>query len=387
MIIRDRLHDEKFIAAPSRTIRAVRRDGPQLSAGACRSDHRRVRPRHRGRRTALRASGRSHDPLRAGRNRTHQRLSRCDGAAPNLALLTGNVGRTGCRRQSPARTEQRPGAHATWEHFRTCCPVTSPSTIRRRRAKFERAWNCTLPVDKGLKFTEAWRLRLPRPRARRSYIVGHNPAETDPDTHRVVKALQAMEFVVVTRHLPHQDGTQLADVVFPAAELRREGRDFHQRRPQGAARPQGRGAACRVAGPTLKSSVIWPTEWATRCRHGPLRDIMDEIASARPRSWPESSYRRLDQQPLVWPCIDRTAQGTPMSLRAERFRAGVRPSNVPSTTCRPRKPALTYPLILTTGRRLEHYNCGSMTRLHAEGWSESGRRGAAGHQPARRRNR
>jgi formate dehydrogenase major subunit len=107
----------------------------------------------------------------------------------------------------------------------------------------------------------------------------------------------------------------------------------------------------------------WPQAYA-----GPV-DILDEIARVAP-PFAGLSYPRLDAGGLQWPVPDRMHSGTAV-LHRDGFPRGrgrfacVAP--IPS-------PALAvsrddYPLLLTTGRRLEHYNAGSMTGRGVDGTS------------------
>ena len=191
------------------------------------------------------------------------------------------------------------------------------------------------------------------------YIVGHNPAETDPDTHCVVKALQAMEFVVVTRaYSPRRPRSSRMSFSPPPSFAEKEGTFTNaDRRVQRVRKVVEPLPGCRTDVEII-CDLADRMGYAMPARTAP--DIMDEIASLVP-VMAGIDYRRLDQQPLVWPCIDRTAQGTRGTLRAE---LSARACDLPM--CRVRRAGRgsqrTYPLILTTGRRLEHYNCGSMTR-------------------------
>ena len=122
--------------------------------------------------------------------------------------------------------------------------------------------------------------------------------------HRVVESLEALDFLVVNEIFLTRDraaGPRRA----AGRRLRREGRDVRQRRPAGAARPQGGRAARRAARPTWRSSASWPSGWATRCRARRPREIMDEIAALVP-ILAGISYERLERESLVWPCLDRS---------------------------------------------------------------------------------
>lgn len=86
-----------------------------------------------------------------------------------------------------------------------------------------------------------------------------------------------------------------------------------------------------------------------------LEKISNEIIFLR------VSFDRLDDGGLQWPCPTVDSQGTE-TMHVDQFRCGLGRFNAQEH----RPPAewidREYPLILTTGRRREHYNCGSMTR-------------------------
>ena len=154
--------------------------------------------------------------------------------------------------------------------------------------------------------------------------------------------------------------TQLADVVLPAASFAEKEGTFTN-----ADRRVQRVRKVVEPLPGCRTDVEIICELADRMGYAmPARtasDIMDEIAGLVP-VMAGINYRRLDQQPLVWPCIDATVQGTRVLYETELSARASRPSNLPNTTAPAEEANAAYPLILTTGRRLEHYNCGSMTR-------------------------
>ena len=89
------------------------------------------------------------------------------------------------------------------------------------------------------------------------------------------------------------------------------------------------------------------------------RELMDEIAALVP-VMAGMSYARLDAESLVWPCLDKTDRGSRCSTEG----VSPRPRDVPRHRARGYGEGAddAYPFILTTGRRLQHYNCGSMSR-------------------------
>ncbi|MCB6566931.1 formate dehydrogenase subunit alpha, partial [Desulfovibrio desulfuricans] len=70
--------------------------------------------------------------------------------------------------------------------------VADPEVLRR----FERAWGASLPRERGLKATECFPAML-EGRVRGLFLFGEDPVRTDPDTGHVLRALAALDFLVV----------------------------------------------------------------------------------------------------------------------------------------------------------------------------------------------
>ena len=274
----------------------------------------------------------------------------------NLALLTGNVGRKGAG-VNPLRGQNNVQGACDMGALPNVLPGYQSLEDEAVRAKFETAWNCKLPTHKGLKYTEAWHFARSK-HVRAAYIIGHNPAQTDPYSQRVVEAIQSLDFLVVNDIFMTKTA-RLAHVVLPAANFAEKEGTFANadRRVQRVRKVLEPPASC-------KTDVDILCELAQRMGYSmparSPRELMDEIAALVPLM-AGMSYSRLDEQSLVWPCLDKADQGSPLLYESTfpRGRATFR-------AIEPAEPAEladdSYPFILTTGRRLQHYNCGSMTR-------------------------
>ena len=162
-------------------------------------------------------------------------------------------------------------------------------------------------------------------------------------------------------HLPDRDrGVRRRD---PSGErLSRKGRDLYEYGPPGAARPPrarlaGRGAA-RLAD---RSGDLEPDGLSDGLRL--VREIFEELASLT------SSYATLPHDNLgahgkLWPNpIRNTKRGRRCSSRTHSRRANGRAKLVPAEwTAAPELPDDEYPFVLNTGRLLEHWHTGAMTR-------------------------
>ena len=194
--------------------------------------------------------------------------------------------------------------------------------------------------------------------------MGEDIAQTDPDTSHVREAIAACELVVVQEIFLSQTA-QLADVVLPAASfLEKDGtfvnfdRRFQRVRP--ALPPPGQArtdfAIVNSVAQALGVDLGCPTP----------ADALNECAAVAPLFGGLSHHRLDGEGALHWPCRSADDPGE-ATLYLDRFATpdgraalGTRPYLPPGE-----QPDEAYPFILITGRRLEHYNVGTMTRRTA----------------------
>jgi formate dehydrogenase major subunit/formate dehydrogenase alpha subunit len=189
------------------------------------------------------------------------------------------------------------------------------------------------------------------------YILGEDPAQTEPDTNRVRASLQSLDFLVVQELFPTET-TNYAHVILPAASFAECDGTF----TNGERRIQ----RVRQAMPALCGQENWQTicliaqKMGYSMSYNHPGEIMDEIASLAPM-FGGVSFKRLNDGGLQWPCPTKDHPGT-HTLHTEVFSRGRGKFNAVEHKFPAEQPDSDYPLLLTTGRRLEHYNCGSMTR-------------------------
>ncbi|MCK9565144.1 MAG: formate dehydrogenase subunit alpha [Methanothrix sp.] len=277
----------------------------------------------------------------------------------NLAMLTGNVGRqsTGVM---PLRGQNNvqgacdmgalPNAYVGYQ------PVTDPNM----QSKFEGAWNVKLPATLGQTSTQMIDGVI-EGGIKGLFILGEDPAQTDPDTNRVKASLKALDFLVVQEIFPTET-TNFADVILPAASFAECDGTF----TNGERRIQ----RVRKAIPAICGQENWQTICRIAQKMGyPMNyshpsEIMDEIAALAPM-FAGISFARLGTGGLQWPCPSIGHPGTE-TMHVGRFSRGLGKFNAVEHKSPTEQTDLDYPLILTTGRRREHYNCGSMTRRSSE---------------------
>jgi predicted molibdopterin-dependent oxidoreductase YjgC len=222
------------------------------------------------------------------------------------------------------------------------------------RARFEAAWHRPLPSVPGRILPEIYEAARGG-RIRGLYLFGEDVVQTDPDAGHTRETLAGLEFLVV-QELFLSETARLAHVVLPGASAYEKDGTFTnaERRvqrvrlvvdPPGEARADWRILLALMAATGYPQSFRHPAE------------VMDEIARLAP-SFAGISYARLEGGGLQWPVPDAASPGTAI-LHQGSFPRGrgklARVEYVPS-------PALSGALTLVTGRVLEHYNSGTMTR-------------------------
>ncbi len=274
----------------------------------------------------------------------------------NLALITGNIGREGTGIY-PLRGHQNVQGACDMGALPTVLSGYSPISNPKARAKFEDAWNVSLPEEPGLTALEMlWAAEAGSLKG--LIIVGENPVQSYPHASRVIKALKELEFLLVCDIFP-TDTTALADIVLPAACFAEKDGTFTSterrvQRVRQAVAPPG----------DAKAEWKWICDLMRRLGlkidYSSPGEIMREIASLTP-SYGGISYERLGPEGLQWPCPSKDHPGTSI-LHVDSFsqgRARLRPVVYIKP---PETPDADYPMMLTTGRSLYHFHTGTMTR-------------------------
>ena len=275
----------------------------------------------------------------------------------NLALMCGKVGRPGSallplRGQNNVQGSSDMGALP--DTFTGYQSVADEDVARR----FEARWGVTMKRARGLKIPEMFDAAVAGD-LKAMYIFGEDVAQTDPNTTHVIAALEALEFLVV-QDIFENETTRYADVVLPASSFLEKSGTFTnaERRIQlvaAAADPPGEARTDFDILVSLSAALGHAMPFATPA------DVMDEVAALTP-DWAGVSHERLGRSGLQWPVA---ADGTDSPiLYRDRFET---PTGRARLAALPYKPPGSeasdeFPLVLVTGRRLEHYNAGTMTR-------------------------
>ncbi len=278
----------------------------------------------------------------------------------NLAMVTGKLGRPGCgvnpiRGQNNVQGACDMGAMPT--DFTGYQKVNNPAVIE----KFEKAWGVRLNPNPGIKATDCFPAML-EGKIKGLFIFGEDPMRTDPNTHHVKAALQSLDFLVVDE-LFLTETAKLADVVLPGCSYaEKEGTFTNTER-----RVQRVRKAVTVPGNMRPDTDIF-TDIMNRMGYAQpyltASQIMDEIAALTP-SYGGITHARLDSvenggQGLQWPCLNAAHPGTPI-MHVGNFSRGKGTFYLAEYKPSQELPDEEYPLLLSTGRNLYHYNAMAMT--------------------------
>jgi formate dehydrogenase major subunit len=277
----------------------------------------------------------------------------------SLALATGHVGRPGTGLH-PLRGQNNVQGASDAGLIPMVLPDYHPVGDARYRAAFEELWQSPLSAEPGLTVVETLNA-VHAGTVRGMYILGENPAMSDPDLDHARAALARLEHLVV-QELFVTETAQFADVILPASSwAEKDGTVTNTNRQVQMGR-----AAVPLPGQARPDWWIiqemarrFGLDW--RYRHP--RDVFEEMQRGM-ASLEHVSWERVDREHSVtYPSPGPDAPGRDVVF-GERFpTASGRARFTPAVPLPPDEPVdAEYPLVLITGRQLEHWHTGSMTR-------------------------
>jgi formate dehydrogenase alpha subunit len=285
----------------------------------------------------------------------------------HLVLLTGHIGRTGTglnplRGQNNVQGASDAGAMPF--HY----PGYMEVDKEENAVQWEKAWNIEpggLSRKRGLTTTEI--LTNAKPGGVRAlYIMGENPMMTEPNLNETRHHMEALEFIVAQDVFINESGA-FADVILPATPFaekegtftntdRRVQRVRQALAPRGQARPDME-IICDLA-TRIEKQLGRPD--TARWNYEEPEEVFREMANVA-TMLKGVTYDRIESVGLQYPVPDETHPGTP-TLFIDSFPSGRGKffplEYVPTVE----QPDDEYPFILTTGRLLEHWHGGTMTR-------------------------
>ena len=277
----------------------------------------------------------------------------------SLALMTGQIGRPGTGLH-PLRGQNNVQGASDVGLIPMVYPDYQPVDDPAIRARFERAWSRTLDPQPGLTVVEVVHAILDG-RVRGMYIMGENPAMSDPNLGHARRALANLEHLVV-QDLFLTETAYFADVILPASGFPEKTGTFTNtdRRVQ-----LGRQA---IPLPGQARQDLWIIqEMARRLDQdwdyaGPA-EVFEEMRGVMP-SIAGITWERLETEHTVtYPCEREGDPGEGILFRDDFPTGDGRARFVPSPFRNADElPDEHYPYILITGRQLEHWHTGAMTR-------------------------
>jgi formate dehydrogenase major subunit len=274
----------------------------------------------------------------------------------NLAMATGNIGRSGVG-VNPLRGQNNVQGSCDMGSFPHELAGYRPVQDDEVRGSFEKVWGVKIDSEPGYRIPNMFDAAIAGD-YKGMYIQGEDIAQSDPNTQHVEAALSNMECVVV-QDLFLNETAKFAHVFLPGTSfLEKDGTFINAERRINRVRPvmkPRQGKAEWLITQELAQALGYPMNYSNEA------EIMDEIAALTP-TFQNVSFRFLDEVGSVqWPCNDGAPMGTPI-MHIDNFVRGkglfVETEYVPTEERTNRK----FPLLLTTGRTLTQYNVGAQTR-------------------------
>ena len=275
-----------------------------------------------------------------------------------LALITGQVGRPGTGLH-PLRGQNNVQGASDSGLIPMVFPDYQSVEISDIRERFEKLWGRQLDREKGLTVVEIMHA-IAAGQIKGMYIMGENPAMSDPDLAHARAALASLEHLVV-QDIFLTETAWHADVVLPAsAHAEKSGTYTNTNRQVQIGRP--------AVSPPGEARQDWELiqELAKRVGldwvYGHPSEVFAEMAQVMP-SLDNISWDRLEREDAVtYPCDGPDQPGNEIvfanGFPTESGNARI----VPAELSPPAElPDESYPLVLSTGRMLEHWHTGAMT--------------------------
>jgi formate dehydrogenase major subunit len=358
VIVEEGLHDAAFVAARTEGFAALRDNlrhfAPEAMAGICGIDAdtlRSVARLYAGAKSAMIFWGMGISQHVHGTDN-----ARCLIA---LALLTGHIGRRGTGLH-PLRGQNNVQGASDAGLIPMMLPDYQRVADAGARARFERLWGAPLDPEPGLTVVEILNA------ARRGdilamYILGENPAMSDPDLNHARAAQANLEHLVV-QDIFLTETAMFADVILPASAFAEKDGSFTN-----TDRCVQRGRAALPLPGQARQDLWIVQELARRMgldwNYAGPAEVFEEMRQAMP-SIAGISWQRLERDGAAfYPCCSE-GDASEIVMFGENFptqdgRARFVPARLLSAD---ELPDADYPLVLITGRELEHWHTGSMTR-------------------------
>ena len=286
-----------------------------------------------------------------------------------LATVTGQIGKPGSGLH-PLRGQNNVQGASDAGLIPMMFPNYQRVTDKAAHGWFENFWNTTLDAEPGYTVVEIMHKALAPDsdphKIRGMYIMGENPAMSDPDLNHARHALASLEHLVV-QDIFMTETAWLADVVLPAT-----------------AWPEKTGSVSNtdrmvqlgkqaIDAPGQAKPDLWiiqqiaarmGLEWNYSGEFDGVAAVYEEMRQAMHTAISGITWERLQRESSVtYPCLSADDPGAP-TVFIDRFdtadgRVNLVPADIIPAN---ERPDAEYPFVLITGRQLEHWHTGSMTR-------------------------
>ncbi|MEE9335765.1 MAG: formate dehydrogenase subunit alpha [Granulosicoccaceae bacterium] len=277
----------------------------------------------------------------------------------SLALMCGHVGKSGAGLH-PLRGQNNVQGASDAGLVPMFLPDYQSVTDDGVRSAFNDIWGTDdFSSQKGLTVVEIMDA-IHDDKIKGMYIMGENPAMSDPDVEHARDAIAKLQHLVV-QDIFLTETANYADVILPAAAwpektgtVTNTNRQVQMGRP--AVSPPGE--ACEDWLITVQLANRMGLDW----KYQHPKEVFAEMKLSM-KSLDNITWERLLDKAVTYPSLTPTDPGQPIVFTDGFPRQGGRAKFTPANIVAPDdKPDSEYPMILITGRQLEHWHTGSMTR-------------------------
>lgn len=276
-----------------------------------------------------------------------------------MSLLCGHIGRPGTGLH-PLRGQNNVQGASDAGLIPMVLPDYQKVDDPKARAFFEDYWGAELDPKPGMTVVEIMRA-AEQGKVHGMYIMGENPAMSDPDLNHARKALANLDFLVV-QDIFMTETAALADVVLPASAFAEKTGSFTNtdrtvqlarqvRNPPGDARQD-----------------LWIIQQIARTiglnwKDQTVGEVFDEMCACMPELQGMNWTRLQADTAITYPCRTAESPGEPVIFREQFPTVDGKGKLVPVSVIHADElPDATFQFVLMTGRQLEHWHTGSMSR-------------------------
>ena len=278
----------------------------------------------------------------------------------SLALMTGNVGKPGAGLH-PLRGQNNVQGASDAGLVPMFLPDYQSVTDDGVRSAFNEIWQSDVDfgAEKGLTVVEIMDA-VHTGDIRGMYILGENPAMSDPDVEHARDALAKLEHLVV-QDIFITETANYADVILPASAFAEKSgtvTNTNRQVQMGRAAVSPPGEAREDWAITVELAQRLGLEW----NYSHPSEVFAEMKRSM-KSFDNITWERLEKEAVTYPSLSPEDPGQAIVFGDGFPRKDGRAKFTPANVIAPDDvPDADYPMILTTGRQLEHWHTGSMTR-------------------------